>query len=68
MVDVLLGWLRQQCGEGQLFAVMVTRPELREQDPSGAFEALLEREFELSLHLPCWVGPKDESVYVYLPR
>ena len=63
-----LGWLRQQCGEDQLFAVLVTRPELREQDPSGAFEALLEREFELSLHLPCWVGPKDESVYVYLPR
>jgi len=63
-----LGWLREQCSEDQLLAVMVTRPELREQDPSGAFEALLEREFELALHLPCWVGPKDESVYVYLPR
>ena len=35
---------------------------------AGSFEELLQREFEVALHLPCWVGPKDESVYVYLPR
>ncbi|MGC6488960.1 MAG: hypothetical protein ACON4Z_15030, partial [Planctomycetota bacterium] len=63
-----LEWLRGVCGARRLLAVVVTRPELREQDPSGTFEALLEREFEVALHLPCWVGPKDESVYVYLPR
>lgn len=63
-----LAWLRGQCGEGALMPVMVTLPELREQDPSGEFEALLRRDFELALHLPCWVGPKDESVYVYLPK
>ncbi|MCK5943093.1 MAG: glycosyltransferase family 39 protein [Planctomycetes bacterium] len=63
-----LEWLRQRCGPDRLFAVLVTLPELREQDPSGRFEALLQREFELALHLPCWVGPKDESVYVFLPK
>lgn len=63
-----LAWLRSLCGPRRLLAVIVKRPELREQDPSGEFEALLEREFEVALHLPCWVGPKDESVYVYLPR
>ncbi|MEC9047812.1 MAG: glycosyltransferase family 39 protein [Planctomycetota bacterium] len=63
-----LAWLREQCGPDALMPVMVTLPELREQDPSGEFEGLLKREFELGLHLPCWVGPKDESVYVYLPR
>lgn len=61
-------WLQGRCGANRMMAVVVTLPELREQDPSGAFEALLEREFELALHLPCWVGPKDQSVYVYLPK
>lgn len=63
-----LEWLRSLCGPRRLMAVVVKRPELREQDPSGEFEGLLEREFEVALHLPCWVGPKDESVYVYLPK
>ena len=63
-----LDWLRKQCGPQKLLAVLVTLPELREQDPSGEFEALLKSQFELALHLPCWVGPKDESVYVYLPK
>jgi len=63
-----LAWVRKQCGSSRLLAVMVTLPELREQDPGGAFEALLHQEFELALHLPCWVGPKDQSVYVYLPK
>lgn len=63
-----LQWLRDQCGPRDLLAVMVKMPELREQDPSGEFEALLKRDFSLALHLPCWVGPKDESIYVYLPH
>jgi hypothetical protein len=67
-VEAHVQWLRDQCGGGRLLAVMVTLPELREQDPAGAFEALLQQEFELALHLPCWVGPKDQSVYVYLPK
>lgn len=52
----------------QLFAIVVTRPTLREADSLGDLEPLLARDFELALHLPCWIGPKDESIYVYLPR
>jgi len=51
-----------------LLAFMVTEPRLAEKDPDGALAALLARDYELALHLPCWVGPKDESVFVYLPR
>lgn len=56
------------------FFVMVSLPELAEKDggggddPPGAIRRELEREFDLVLHLPCWVGPKDESVYVFAPR
>lgn len=52
----------------QMFAVMFKLPELREHDKTGEFEAVLKRDFELALYLPTWVGPKDESIYVYLPR
>ncbi|MCB9877151.1 MAG: glycosyltransferase family 39 protein [Planctomycetes bacterium] len=51
----------------QLLAVMVKRPELMEKDPGGLWERL-HSELELALYLPCWVGPKDESVYVFLMR
>ncbi|MCA8964030.1 MAG: hypothetical protein KDC48_04060, partial [Planctomycetes bacterium] len=51
----------------QLLAVMVKAPELMEQDPGGLWERL-HSELELALYLPCWVGPKDESVYVFLMR
>ena len=51
-----------------LLALVVTQPELVEIDSDGAFAAVLARDFELAQYLPCWVGPKDESVYVYLPR
>lgn len=62
---------------GARFVVMVTRPELAEIDqrlppePDAGrepFRRALERDYELALHLPCWVGPKDEGVYVYVPR
>lgn len=57
-----------------LFVVMVTLPELAEMDAGGegqapgAIHAKLRAEFDLVLHLPCWVGPKDESVYVFVPK
>tara|TARA_R110002096_G_scaffold277082_1_gene471135 strand:+ start:3003 stop:4577 length:1575 start_codon:yes stop_codon:yes gene_type:complete len=52
----------------QMFAVVITLPALREVDRDGQFEATLKRDFELALYLPTWVGPKDESIYVYLPK
>ena len=51
-----------------MFAVVVTLPELREHDQAGKFEEVLKRDFELALYLPMWVGPKDQSIYVYLPK
>ena len=69
-------WHRRAAARNhQLFAVLVTMPALREKDsqwpapePQGQFEAMLKREFELALYLPTWIGPKDESIYIYLPR
>ena len=54
--------------QNQLLAFMVTRPRLAEKDADGALAALLERDFDLALCLPCWVGPKDQSIYVFLPK
>lgn len=60
--------------DGAAFFVMVTLPELAEMDNfdtdggKGAVLRLLSTEYDLVLHLPCWVGPKDESVYVFAPR
>jgi hypothetical protein len=48
-------------------AVLVTLPELLEKD-DGQLWPTLQREFDLVLHLPCFVGPKDESVYVFVPK
>ena len=50
------------------FVVLVSLPELQEQDLDGSVLATLRRDFELVSHLPCWVGPKDESIYVYVPK
>jgi mannosyltransferase len=71
-------WQRQQAKQfGALLAVAVTQPELAEVDhhdrlaeigEHSAIRKLLASEFELIAHLPCWVGPKDESVSLYLPR
>jgi 4-amino-4-deoxy-L-arabinose transferase-like glycosyltransferase len=60
--------LRAADRQRQLFAVLITLPSLREKDQTGEFEATLRRDFELALYLPAWVGPKDESIYVYLPK
>lgn len=53
---------------GQQFAVIVSMPELAEEDPAGKVLAHLRQHYELAQYLPCWVGPKDESLYVYLPK
>ncbi len=53
---------------GALFAVVVTWPELVEQDEDSALRRELAHEFELAAYLPCWVGPKDESIHVFLPK
>lgn len=67
--DAYLAWHRRQAGRSNaLLAVLVTLPELAEQDHDGSIAAGLQRDFELLDYLPCWVGPKDESVYVYVPR
>lgn len=62
-----LAWHRQAAAAaGALFAVVVTLPELAEQDRNGSFLAAVRDACELGLHLPCWVGPKDESIYIYV--
>lgn len=62
-------WHRREAREQQaLFAFVVSMPELAEQDRDGAVLAAIEKECDLVLYLPCWVGPKDESVYVYTFR
>ena len=64
-----LAWHRREAAREQAqFAVVVTLPELDEHDRDGVLGRALARDFELALHLPCWIGPKDASVYVYLPR
>lgn len=64
-----LDWHLENAREsGRLFAVVLTMPELRERDTDSQFMAVLERDFELALYLPTWVGPKDQSIYVYLPK
>lgn len=65
------GYLRWHAAEaekwgGQL-VVVTTLPELAEHDDGELWPAL-QADFDLVLHLPCFVGPKDESLYVYAPR
>jgi hypothetical protein len=56
---------REAAAQGAHFAVLVTMPELAEQDRDHSIRDLIARQCRLVLHLPCWVGPKDESIYVY---
>lgn len=70
-----LKWRRQQAANLKSeLVVLVTRPELDEvdqgdaSDPSGELWRVLRRDFELVRYLPCWVGPKDESIWVFVPR
>lgn len=60
-------WTSRAAAAGAEFAVVVTLPELQEKD-DGELWPTLQQEFDLVLHLPCFVGPKDESLYVFVPR
>lgn len=53
--------------EGRDLYVVVTLPELREMDQDGSLERTLRQRFELAHVLPVWVGPKDETIYLYRP-
>lgn len=55
---------RQQ--DRELF-VVVTRPELAELDRDGSLQRALAADFVLATVLPCQVGPKDETIYIYRP-
>ena len=62
-----LAWHRRAAtAAGAEFAMVFTLPELAEQDRDGSLLAAIREQCELALHLPCWVGPKDESIYVYM--
>jgi hypothetical protein len=62
-------WQEQQAKAAKArLAVVVSLPELIEEDRSSAFRVHLAEHFELAGYFPCWIGPKDESVYVYLPK
>jgi hypothetical protein len=58
---------RAQAEQKELYAV-VTLPELREKDPDGKLEESLREHLELQAVFPIWVGPKDETIYVYRAR
>ncbi len=60
-------WQRLAAAANADLAVLVTLPELQEKD-DGQVLPTLQKEFDLVLHLPCFVGPKDESIYVFVPR
>lgn len=53
-------------GVNALLAFVVTFPELGQQDRDRSFRRALAEQCELVLYLPCWVGPKDESLFVYV--
>ncbi|MBL8753978.1 MAG: hypothetical protein JNK15_11830, partial [Planctomycetes bacterium] len=62
-------WHREMAArDGALLAFVVTLPELMQKDPDHSLRSVLASQFDLVLHLPCWVGPKDESLFVYLPK
>lgn len=61
-----LDWHRRSARDANsLFAFVVTLPELAEKDPDNELLDAIRAECHLVLHLPCWVGPKDESLYVF---
>ncbi len=55
-------------GTGHEFFVIAALPELAEKDRDGSLRTALREQCELVEVLPCWVGPKDESVYIWRPR
>ena len=53
-------------GRRALFATAL--PELAEKDDDGSLRRALAEQCELLEVLPLWVGPRDESVYVWSAR
>lgn len=64
----LLARQRMAQAAGRALWFVVCLPELREKDPDGAFVAALHRRCELVAVLPSWVGPRDQSIYLFAPR
>jgi hypothetical protein len=58
---------RAAAAAGAELFVVVTAPELAEMDPDRSLRDALASEFRLVRVLPCAVGPKDETIYVYRP-
>lgn len=56
----------RQRGRRALFATAL--PELREKDADGSLQRALAAHCELVRVLPLWVGPRDESIYVFAAR
>ena len=62
-----LAWHRDAArATGSLLAIVVTLPELEQHDRDGSLRAAIAAQCRLAHCLPCWVGPKDETIYVYL--
>ncbi len=57
--------MAQAAGEDRELFFVVSLPELQEIDEDGSLLAALRARGELLAELPVWVGPKDESLYVY---
>ena len=55
-------------GLGMSASFAVVLPELREKDVDGSLLAALHARCELIAVLPFWVGPKDETIYVFSAR
>ena len=50
-----------------LYAIL-TMPELREKDPDRRLQRTIHTEMDLIAVFPIWVGPKDETIFVYRGR
>jgi hypothetical protein len=60
-------WHRRSArANNALFAFVVTMPELIEQDKSSALRVEIARQCEEVAYFPCWVGPKDESIHIWV--
>lgn len=54
--------------DGRELWVVAALPELIEKDDDGSLRRALREQCELVEVLPCWVGPKDETIYVWRAR
>jgi hypothetical protein len=52
-------------GGGREMFVVATQPELAEVDRNGSLRASIAQKLDLVTVLPLWVGPKDESIWIW---